>query len=40
MVYPEEGHGIRQLPALIDVGARVVGWLEDKIRTTDAPAST
>jgi dipeptidyl aminopeptidase/acylaminoacyl peptidase len=29
VVYPEEGHGVRTWPALIDFGARVVGWLEE-----------
>ena len=27
-VYPEEGHGIRKLPAVIDYSARVVAWFE------------
>jgi dipeptidyl aminopeptidase/acylaminoacyl peptidase len=28
VTYPEEGHGIRKLPAAIDYAARVVGFLE------------
>lgn len=28
VTYPEEGHGIRKFPAVIDYAARVVGWLE------------
>ena len=27
-LYPEEGHGVRKLPASIDFCARVVGWFE------------
>jgi dipeptidyl aminopeptidase/acylaminoacyl peptidase len=27
-LYPEEGHGVRQLPAVIDYAARVVGWFD------------
>jgi dipeptidyl aminopeptidase/acylaminoacyl peptidase len=29
VVYPEEGHGIRRLPAAIDYTARVVSWFEE-----------
>lgn len=29
LVYPEEGHGIRKLPAAIDYAARLVAWFED-----------
>lgn len=28
VIYPEEGHGVRKLPALFDYLARVVGWFE------------
>jgi dipeptidyl aminopeptidase/acylaminoacyl peptidase len=28
LTYPEEGHGIRRLPAAIDYAARLVGWFE------------
>jgi dipeptidyl aminopeptidase/acylaminoacyl peptidase len=28
VTYPEEGHGVRKWPALIDFSARVVGWFE------------
>jgi dipeptidyl aminopeptidase/acylaminoacyl peptidase len=27
LTYPEEGHGIRNLPAVIDYTARMIGWL-------------
>jgi dipeptidyl aminopeptidase/acylaminoacyl peptidase len=27
-IYPEEGHGVRQFPAVIDYTARVIGWFE------------
>ena len=27
-IYPEEGHGVRQMPALFDFCARAVGWFE------------
>jgi dipeptidyl aminopeptidase/acylaminoacyl peptidase len=29
LTYPEEGHGIRKLPAAIDYAARVVAWFEE-----------
>jgi dipeptidyl aminopeptidase/acylaminoacyl peptidase len=29
LTYPEEGHGIRKLPAAIDYAVRVVGWFEE-----------
>lgn len=29
VTYPQEGHGVRQLPALIDYAARVVGWFQE-----------
>jgi len=32
VTYPEEGHGVRKLPAMIDFAARVVGWFEMHIR--------
>ena len=28
VTYPEEGHGIRKFPALIDYTARIVSWFE------------
>ena len=28
VVYPKEGHGVRDLPAAIDLTARIVGWLD------------
>jgi dipeptidyl aminopeptidase/acylaminoacyl peptidase len=28
VIYPEEGHGIRKLPAAIDYAARVVSWFQ------------
>jgi dipeptidyl aminopeptidase/acylaminoacyl peptidase len=27
-LYPEEGHGVRKLPAAIDLSTRIVGWLD------------
>jgi len=27
--YPEEGHGIRKLPAVLDFAARVVSWFDE-----------
>lgn len=35
--YPEEGHGIRNLPAAIDYAARVVGWFEEHMPATVLP---
>jgi dipeptidyl aminopeptidase/acylaminoacyl peptidase len=32
VTYPEEGHGIRQWPALIDFAARVVTWFEEYLQ--------
>lgn len=29
VIYPEEGHGVRTMPAAIDYAARVIGWFED-----------
>jgi len=29
VIYPEEGHGVRKLPAAIDFTARLVGWFEE-----------
>jgi len=31
LTYPEEGHGVRRLPAAADYAARVVGWFEEHI---------
>jgi dipeptidyl aminopeptidase/acylaminoacyl peptidase len=28
VIYPEEGHGVRNLPAAIDYATRVIGWFE------------
>jgi dipeptidyl aminopeptidase/acylaminoacyl peptidase len=28
LTYPNEGHGVRQMPATIDCSARLVGWFE------------
>lgn len=28
VTYPQEGHGVRSFPAMIDYAARVVGWLD------------
>jgi dipeptidyl aminopeptidase/acylaminoacyl peptidase len=29
VIYPEEGHGIRNYPAVLDCAARMTGWLEE-----------
>ena len=34
LVYPEEGHGVRSLPAVIDFSARAVEWFERHLKTT------
>ena len=31
-IYPEEGHGVRKFPAVIDYTARVVEWFEEHLR--------
>ncbi len=31
VTYPEEGHGIYKMPALIDYLARAVGWFEEHL---------
>jgi dipeptidyl aminopeptidase/acylaminoacyl peptidase len=28
VLYPQEGHGVRNMPALFDYSARIVGWFE------------
>ena len=28
VTYPEEGHGIRQWPTIIDYSTRVIGWFQ------------
>lgn len=33
VTYPQEGHGIRQWPAMIDYSARVVSWFEKHVST-------
>jgi dipeptidyl aminopeptidase/acylaminoacyl peptidase len=35
ITYPEEGHGIRKLPAAIDYAARVVAWFEEHMPAED-----
>jgi hypothetical protein len=30
--YPEEGHGVRKWPAVIDFAARFVMWFEEHLR--------
>jgi dipeptidyl aminopeptidase/acylaminoacyl peptidase len=32
VIYPQEGHGIRQFPACIDYAARLVGWFDQHLR--------
>jgi dipeptidyl aminopeptidase/acylaminoacyl peptidase len=34
VTYPEEGHGVRKWPALIDLAARSVGWLEEHLNVS------
>lgn len=31
VTYPDEGHIVRQFPAMIDYSARLVGWFEAHI---------
>ena len=31
VTYPEEGHGIRKLPAAIDYAARLVSWFDENM---------
>ena len=38
--YPEEGHGIRKLPAAIDYAARVVGWFNEHMPAEAASPQT
>ena len=35
VTYPEEGHGIRRFPALIDFTARVTAWFEAHMASGD-----
>jgi dipeptidyl aminopeptidase/acylaminoacyl peptidase len=37
-VYPQEGHGVRQMPALFDFCARMVGWFERFMPPGRAPS--
>jgi dipeptidyl aminopeptidase/acylaminoacyl peptidase len=34
VTYPEEGHGIRKWPAIIDFGTRLVAWFQEHIPAT------
>ena len=34
VVYPNEGHGVRSFPAILDYSARLVGWFEEHINRT------
>jgi dipeptidyl aminopeptidase/acylaminoacyl peptidase len=36
-VYPQEGHGVRDLPAIIDLATRAVAWFERFVPPTDGP---
>jgi len=38
VIYPQEGHGIRKLPAAIDYAARVVGWFEEHMSASHQPS--
>jgi dipeptidyl aminopeptidase/acylaminoacyl peptidase len=29
VTYPQEGHGVRKWPAMVDYAARMVGWFEE-----------
>jgi dipeptidyl aminopeptidase/acylaminoacyl peptidase len=29
VTYPQEGHGVRKWPAIVDYAARLVGWFEE-----------
>jgi dipeptidyl aminopeptidase/acylaminoacyl peptidase len=35
LTYPEEGHGVRKFPAVIDYAARVVAWFETHVSDQD-----
>jgi len=35
ITYPEEGHGVRKLPAAIDYAARIVAWFEEHMPPED-----
>jgi len=32
VIYPNEGHGVRNFPAIMDYSARLVGWFEDHVK--------
>jgi dipeptidyl aminopeptidase/acylaminoacyl peptidase len=36
-VYPQEGHGVRDLPAIVDLATRAVAWFERFVPPTDGP---
>lgn len=38
LTYPQEGHGVRKLPAILDYMARVVGWFEEHVGAGVRPA--
>jgi dipeptidyl aminopeptidase/acylaminoacyl peptidase len=40
VTYPEEGHGIRKLPAAIDYAARVVAWFEEHMPAENQSAES
>ena len=37
-IYPEEGHGIRNFPAMLDCAARAVSWFEEHMGAAFQPA--
>jgi dipeptidyl aminopeptidase/acylaminoacyl peptidase len=37
VTYPEEGHGVRKLPAAIDCAARIVAWFEEHMGSGSRP---
>jgi dipeptidyl aminopeptidase/acylaminoacyl peptidase len=37
VTYPEEGHGVRKLPASVDYAARLVSWIRSPPAARPAP---
>jgi dipeptidyl aminopeptidase/acylaminoacyl peptidase len=38
VIYPQEGHGVRNMPALFDYCTRIVGWFEQFMPASAATA--
>jgi dipeptidyl aminopeptidase/acylaminoacyl peptidase len=36
VIYPEEGHGVRKMPAALDVTTRIVGWFEEHMPAAES----